>query len=95
MDLAKIQFQNQDGARKQRLHVIAALLDAQGSFVTGKEVLLEFALKPETYERAVNNGFNAVLNLEAAPGTYRLRTVVVEGEDNGRYSTATQPAQIQ
>jgi hypothetical protein len=74
--------------------MIAALLDTQGTFVTGAEAVLEFALKEATYQRIAAGGFNAKITLEAPSGSYRLRTVVVEGDENARYSTATQPAEI-
>jgi hypothetical protein len=94
VNIGKVQFHDQDGARAQRFHMIAALLDAQGAFVTGTEAALEFALKEATYERVAQAGFNAKITLEAPAGSYRLRTVVVEGDENGRTSTATQPAEI-
>ncbi len=94
VDIGKVQFHDQDGARAQNFHMIAALLDAQGTFVTGAEAALEFALKEATYQRIAAGGFNAKITLDAPAGSYRLRTVVVEGDENGRYSTATQPAEI-
>jgi VWFA-related protein len=94
VDIGKVQFHNQDGARAQSFHMIAALLDTQGTFVTGAEAVLEFALKEATYQRIAAGGFNAKITLEAPSGSYRLRTVVVEGDENARYSTATQPAEI-
>jgi hypothetical protein len=94
VDIGKVQFHNQDGARAQSFHMIAALLDTQGTFVTGAETVLEFALKEATYQRIVAGGFNAKVSLEVPAGSYRLRTVVLEGDENGRYSTATQPAEI-
>ena len=94
VDIGKAHFLNQDGTRAQTFHMIAALLDAQGAFVIGVEAVLDLSLKEATYQRELTSGFNAYLKLEAPAGSYRLRTVVVEGGEGGRYSTATQTAEI-
>jgi VWFA-related protein len=94
VNIGNVQFHDRDGARAQTFHIIAALLDAQGAFVAGREATMELALKEATYARMVTAGLNANMNLEAPAGSYQARTVVVEGDENGRYSTATQPAEI-
>ena len=94
VDIGKVQFHDQSGARAQTFHIIAALLDAQGAFVTGREATMELELKEATYARMVTGGLNAGMNVEAPAGSYQVRTVIVEGDENGRYSTATQPAEI-
>ena len=94
VDIGKVQFHERDGVRSQRFQIIAVLLDAQGTFVKGLQGSMDFAFKGDTYERLLAPGFNANLSLEAPAGSYRLRTVVVEGDENGRYSTASQPAEI-
>jgi len=95
VDIAKAQFHDQDGARLQTFHMIAALFDTDGAYVNGTEAQLEFALKEPTYQRLLPGGFNAKVSLEMPPGNYRLRTVMVEGGEKGRYSTSTGPAEIQ
>jgi VWFA-related protein len=94
VDIGKVQFHDQAGARAQTFHMIAVLFDAHGTFVTGVEALLDLALKEATYQRVLPAGFNAKVSLEVPAGSYRLRTVVVEGDEAGRCSTATQPAEI-
>ena len=94
VDIAKVQFHDQDGLRSQKIHIIAVLLDAQAAFVKGLEGAMEFAIKADNFERLLATGFDANLSLEAPPGSYRLRTVVVEGDQNGRYSTDTQTIDI-
>jgi len=94
VDIGKVRFHDQAGARAQRFHMIAVLFDAQGTFVTGVEALLDLALKEASYQRVLPKGFNADVSLEVPAGTYRLRTVVAEGDEAGRYSAATQPAEI-
>jgi VWFA-related protein len=94
VDIGKVQFHDQAGARAQKFHMVAVLFDPQGTFVTGVEASLDLALKEATYQRVLPAGFNAKVSLEAPAGSYRLRTVAVEGDEAGRYSTATQPAEI-
>lgn len=92
-DAAKMRFQLQDGARLQKLHIVAALLDGSGNFVAGKEGVVEFALSESSFARALSGGLSMSMNLEAPAGTYRLRTVVVEdGEE--RVSATTQAMEL-
>lgn len=92
VDVGNVQFQNVGGVRTQRIRIIATLFDNQGAFLKGMQGLMELALKEASYDRLAKTGFDANLDLDMPEGTYRLRTVVVEGDDNGRYSTASQPA---
>jgi VWFA-related protein len=94
VNIAKARFTEQAGVRVQTFHMIAALFDAEGTYVNGTEAQLEFALKEPTYQRLLPAGFNAKISLDVAPGNYRLRSVMVEGGENGRYSTATTAAGI-
>lgn len=94
VDIGKVQFHDQSGARAQTFHIIAALLDAQGAFVAGREATMDLELQQATYARMVTAGLNASMNVEAPAGSYQVRTVIVEGDENGRYSTATEPAEI-
>jgi len=92
-DAAKMRFQLQDGARSQKLHIVAALLDGRGNFVTGKEGVVEFALSESTFARALTGGLNMAMSLEAPAGTYRLRTVVVE-DGEAHVSATTQAVEL-
>ncbi len=94
VEIAKAQFHEQEGARKQQYRMIAALFNAEGVFVTGVEAQLQLALKPETYQKGLNGGLNADMRIEVPGGSYRMRTVIVEGDDNGRYATAAQPVEF-
>jgi VWFA-related protein len=91
VDISRAQFHEQDGARRQQYRMVAAFLDANGQFVTGVEAMLQLALKPETFSKGMNGGLNADMRMDVPVGAYRMRTVVVEGDDNGRYAIATQP----
>jgi hypothetical protein len=92
-DAAKMRFQLQDGARSQKLRIVAALLDSRGNFATGKECAVEFALSESTFLRAVSGGLNTSMSLQAPAGTYRLRTVVVE-DGEAHVSANTQAVEL-
>jgi VWFA-related protein len=92
-DAAKMRFQLQDGARLQKLRIVAALLDDRGNFVVGKEGVVEFALSESTFARAESGGLNMAMSLEAPAGTYRLRTVVVE-DGEAHVSASTQAVEL-
>jgi len=92
-DVAKMGFREENGAHTKILHLISALLDANGSIVIAKEGEVQFALKDATYQRAISGGLRLTLSLEAPPGVYRLRTVV--GEEGDQHLTAgTQPLEL-
>ncbi len=78
IDIQKIPFDLQKDRHVQKLTLVAALFDSQGNFVIGKEADMELALKPESFDRFSKTGINGVMQLEAPPGTYRLRIVVQE-----------------
>jgi hypothetical protein len=67
-----------DDRRVEDLTIVAALFDAQGNFVVGKEGAIAFSLKPATFADLSKEGVNCMLTLLAPPGTYRLRTVVTD-----------------
>jgi VWFA-related protein len=94
VDIATTNFRMLDGARQQRYRMIAALFDAEGGYVAGVEGSLDFALTEATYQKVVPAGLNADLHVRITPGSYRLRTVVVEGDENGRYALAMQPVEF-
>jgi hypothetical protein len=76
LDVAKMRFQREDGRRVQEVSIVAALFDANGNLVAGKEGSVSFALKEPTYQALSKEGVNCTLTLIVGPGTYRLRTVV-------------------
>jgi hypothetical protein len=76
------------------LTLVAALFDAQGNMIAGKEAQMQLALKPETFERFSKTGLGGTMTLEAPPGVYRLR-VVVEEAKGGKISATGRNVQIQ
>ena len=94
VDIQKLQFARRQDRRVDMLTFVAALFDAQGTLVTGKEAQMELALKPDTFERFSKSGIDGRLSLEAPAGEYRLR-VVVEEAMHGEMSAISQNVQIQ
>ena len=92
-DVAKLGFHLENGGYSKSLHIIAALLDANGNFITGKEGEVQFSLKEATYQKTLASGMKLGMSLEAAPGAYRLRTVIAD-EGDRHLSTSTQPLEL-
>jgi len=83
-----LRFPVRDGRRVQRLKVVAALLDGNGSIVAAKEGTMDFELTDATYARLSATGINAGLNLDVPSGKYRLRTVVQESVEGKMASSS-------
>src|SRR6185437_14295935 len=94
VDIQKLPFELQKDRRVDMLTFVIALFDPQGKMVAGKEAQMQFALKPESFERFSKSGISGAMSLAAPPGAYRLR-VVVEEAMHGEISATSQQAQIQ
>jgi VWFA-related protein len=94
VDIQKLPFKEEHGRRVEMLTLVAALFDSGGNMVAGKEAQMQFALKPESFERFSKSGINGGLSLAAPPGAYRLRVVTEEALRN-EISAATQNVKIQ
>ena len=92
LDVAHLQLVNRSGMRIEQLTVIAALFDADGNFVTGKECEIDFNMKDDTFNK-LSSGTTAGLTLHARPGKYRLRGVVREA-NQGKYTASSQPVEV-
>jgi hypothetical protein len=78
VDVSRLEFRRVDDRRVQDLTMIAALFDAKGDFVVGKEGGVSFSLRESSFTTLSKEGVNCTLTLLAPPGSYRLRTVVKE-----------------
>lgn len=94
VDIQKLPFQQENGRRVDMVTFIAALFDAGGKMVAGKEAQMQFALKPDSFKRLSESGINGDMSLEAPPGAYRLRVVVQEAL-RSRISAMTQTVRVQ
>ena len=92
LDIAHLQLVNGSGMHTDQLTIIAALFDAAGSFVTGKECEIDFNMKDDTYNKLAP-GTTAGLTLNAPPGKYRLRGVVREA-NQGKFTASSQPVEV-
>jgi VWFA-related protein len=92
LDIAHLQLVNLSGRHTDQLTVIAALFDAAGSFVTGKECEIDFNMRDGTYNKLAP-GTTAGLTLNAPPGKYRLRGVVREA-NQGKITASSQPVEV-
>ena len=92
LDIAHLQLVNGSGMHTDQLTIIAALFDAAGSFVTGKECEIDFDMKDDTYNKLAP-GTTAGLTLNAPPGKYRLRGVVREA-NQGKFTASSQPVEV-
>jgi VWFA-related protein len=88
IDIQKLPFDLQKDRHVQKLTFVAALFDSQGNFVSGNEADMELALKPQSYDRFSKTGINGVMQLEAPPGSYRLRVVVQEAMPQATSATS-------
>jgi hypothetical protein len=77
LDVAHLELTNKAGVHRGKITMVAALFDADGGFVTGKQCELDLRLKQDTFARFAG-GMDAALTLSAPPGKYRLRGVVEE-----------------
>jgi VWFA-related protein len=93
VDLKKLTLKELFGTRSQKLTYIAALMDQQGNFVTGREYDIDLALKESTLQQYLDGGLNLTAQLQAPKGTYRLRGVLEVGGD-GKTTSATMPVEI-
>jgi hypothetical protein len=93
LDVAHLPFVKQAGRRTQKLTVVAALFDRAGNFVTGKECVMDFGLKENTF-KLLAGGMDAAVTLTAPAGEYRLRGVVQDASD-GKITASSLSAEIQ
>lgn len=82
LDLSHLPLASSGGRHREDLFVIAGLFSPSGRFITGRRGEMALALKGATYGRYRRQGISADLTLHAAPGAYRLRVVVGEGNHN-------------
>jgi VWFA-related protein len=90
IDLKNLPFRQRQDRRVAQLRIVSVLFDTNGGAVAGKEGVIEFALKEESFRDLSQAGLNASLTLAApAAGSYRLRTVVSDQDGKLTASTAS------
>lgn len=79
LDVNRLQFTTAHGRHRQQIVFPMTLLDAKGSFVTGKESIMELALTDKKLAALKKDGLKTVATLNASAGIYQVRTIVREG----------------
>jgi len=93
VDVNRLQFAAANGRHMQQIVFLTALLDANGSFVTGKESIMDLALTDEKLASLGKDGLKAVAKLEAPAGIYQVRAIVREGM-KGSLAASTTPVEL-
>jgi VWFA-related protein len=92
IDTPRLTFTTAGSRHDTQLTILAALFDDRGGFVVGREARATFALKDDTMAR-LTDGQNIGILLPAAPGKYRLRCVIQEG-NGGKLTAATRAVEL-
>ena len=93
LDVGRLHLEKTGDLHTQQLTWIAALFDAEGNFITGKEIEIALALKQAAFDRMSTNGLNITVTLKAPPGSYRLRSVIVDSLQ-AKWAASTRAVQI-
>lgn len=95
IDLNALKLGAHDDRRTQTITLVAALRDANGNIVAGKRSDVELNLKSDTFARLVAaGGLRIALTVDAPPGTYTARGVLVDGLD-GKMTTSSWEIRLQ
>jgi hypothetical protein len=78
IDVSRLNFESSNSRRKQKLTMIAALLDGGGYFVVGRQAVADLSLKDHSFTALSAAGLTVSLSLHAPPGSYTLRVLVQE-----------------
>jgi VWFA-related protein len=93
LDVNHLGFAEANGRHMQQIVFLMALLDSEGSFVTGKEAIMELALSDEKLASLQQDGLKAVGTLTAPAGNYQVRAIVREGM-KGSLAASTTPVEL-
>jgi hypothetical protein len=76
VDLARMQFQKEEGRNRNDLTIVTALFDRNGNFISGNQETVELRLRDTTLERLNRTGITVKSNMDVKPGAYLIRLVV-------------------
>jgi hypothetical protein len=93
IDVSKLPFEKRNDRSVERLVLVTALFDNQGKFLVGSEAIMDLSLKAETLAYLSEKGMDSKATLQAPPGTYRLREVLME-DSAGHLAAMSVPIQI-
>jgi VWFA-related protein len=66
-------FTEKGGKFADRLEMSYVAINKQGKLTDGKRDVVDLSLRPETYQRVLEDGFRVLARMELPPGTYQLR----------------------
>jgi VWFA-related protein len=93
VDVNRLQFATSDGRHVQQIVFLTTLLDANNSFVIGKESIMDLALTDEKLALLQKDGLRAVATLSAPAGIYQVRTIIREAM-KGNLAASTIPIDL-
>ncbi|MGA3016364.1 MAG: VWA domain-containing protein [Bryobacteraceae bacterium] len=93
LDVSRLRFETSQDRRKQKLTIVAVLLDSRGGFVTGKRGELELNFTEATFAQLAKTGYTAAMTLKAPPGTYSVRAVAQDALE-GKLAAAGGAVQV-
>ena len=93
LDLTRFRFVPNKDRHMQRLSIVAALLNENGAFLTGKRSQLELDFTDKTMAQFAKSGFTVALTIPAKAGRYTLRTVALDGVE-GKIAASTQNVEV-
>jgi hypothetical protein len=93
VDATRLRFVEHDGRFRQQLTLVTVMEDSQGSMVSGKQSIMDLAVKPQTLDGLRAKGLHAETSFTLPKGEYRVREVVREGVDD-RISASRTPVQV-
>ena len=93
LDINRLHLEKSQNRWIKKLTIVAALMDSQGAFVTGKRSELELDFTEATLARLANTGANVAVALLAPQGNYSAR-VVVQDSAEGKLSAAGAAVQV-
>jgi VWFA-related protein len=91
MDASHLVFAEREGRSVQQLTLATVLQDSNGTYVAGKQSVMNFALTAPTLATLRRNGFTATVSFIVPDGQYRVREVALEAVEN-HIATSTTPA---
>ena len=90
VDAAGLKFPGHEGRHLEELTFLTVLEDAQGSFLSGKQSVMDLAVLPPTLARYRKSGIQVATCFPAKRGSYRVREVIREAtQDHVWASTAS------
>ena len=93
IDVSRLNFETRNARHRQKLTMIAALLDGGGNFVVGRQAVADLAVKDRSFAALSAAGLTVSLSLHAPSGSYTLRVLVQEAL-SGKMTAVSKPIRL-